>query len=110
MYGDFLITLLGSGILTVTGILTISGLVLKYRTGTSNELICAVLLIISLIIWSVIGWIETAFTGADATLYHILFDRGFCYGGFSWFLAISGWDLGHGLFRYFRNRKNGSKG
>lgn len=103
--GEFLRSLLGSGILSVAALLTTLGLILKYRTGTSNELIACVLLITSLITWSIIALIER---GAAAGLFYILYERAFCYGGFSWFIAISGWDLGHGLYRYFRDKKKAS--
>ena len=49
---------LSTGILAVSGILTVLGLVLKYRTGTSNEIICLVIFVTSVVTWSLIGLVQ----------------------------------------------------
>ncbi len=90
--------LFDKGILTAAVVLTIIGLTIKHRTGTSNELICLVLTILSIVIWSIIGAvtsIETGFVG-------ILLSYGVKCGVLSAGLSVFVWDLIHGTYKYYR--------
>ncbi len=52
--------IVSSGLLAVAPILNLTGSVLKYRTGTSRELIAVVLFVLSIVIWSTIGLMRYA--------------------------------------------------
>lgn len=47
--------IISSGILAVALMLNLIGSVLKYRTGTANELLAVVLTVISFVLWCLIG-------------------------------------------------------
>lgn len=96
---------LSTGILAVSGFLTILGLILKYRTGTSTEIICLSLFIASIMTWSVIALVQQLVVGHGVSFVYILFERGLNYGIVSACLSVFGWDLGHGIYKYVRNRK-----
>ena len=96
---------LSTGILAVAGFLTILGLILKYRTGTSTEIICLSLFVTSLMIWSVIALVQQLTAGIGISLVYIFFERGLNYGIVSACMSVFGWDLGHGIYKYVRNRK-----
>lgn len=97
--------LLSNGILAVSGALTILGLILKYRTGTSSEIIACVLAITSFIIWSIIGLVQQLTTGNPISWIFVLFERGLNFGIVSVCLSVFGWDLGHGIYRYIKDKK-----
>lgn len=98
-------TYLSTGILAVSCALTLLGLILKYRTGTSNELIACVLVCSSVMIWSLIALVQQLVTGAGISVVYVLLERGLNYGLVSVCLAVFGWDLGHGIYRYRKNRR-----
>ena len=95
---------LSTGILAVSGLLTILGLILKYRTGTSSEIICLSLFVVSVAIWSIVALIQQLIQG-EVSIIYVLFERGVNYGIVSACLSVFGWDLGHGLCKYVRGRK-----
>lgn len=100
---------LSTGILAVSGILTVLGLVLKYRTGTSNEIICLVIFVTSVVTWSLIGLVQQLMTASGVSLLFVLCNRGLNYGIVSACLSVFGWDLGHGIYKYARCRKENKK-
>lgn len=99
---------LSTGILAVAGFLTILGLVLKYRTGTSTEIICLSLFVSSIVIWSIIALVQQLTGDQGISFVYIFFERGLNYGIVSACLSVFGWDLGHGIYKYVRNRKEKS--
>ena len=82
------IFLISSGILAVAIVLNIIGSVLKYRTGTPNELIAVILTAVSFLIWCLIG----AWNGVSLGLPTVA-------------LAVTGWDVFHGIHRFRKSRK-----
>lgn len=84
--------LFDKGILTASVILAIIGSTIKYRTGTSNELIALVLTVISLLAWSAIGMIASWSSGLLSILWSYGVKRGLLSAG----LAVFAWDLIHG--------------
>lgn len=97
---------LSTGVLAVAAILAVVGSTVKYRTGTSNELICIIITIISCITWSVIGIAEFwGIKGTSAFWVEALFKRGFNYGVISAGLAVYVWDLVHGGYKYRKEHK-----
>ncbi len=100
---------LSTGILAVSGFLTILGLILKYRTGTSTEIICLALFLSSVLIWSIIALVQQIVSGEGVSVIYVFFERGLNYGVVSACLSVFGWDLGHGIYRYAKNRKEKKK-
>lgn len=84
--------LINKGILTVSIVLVIIGITLKHRTGTSNELIAAVLTAISIITWSVVG---SVIEWSSITL-SVFWKYGIKYGVLSAGISVFMWDLFHG--------------
>ncbi len=84
--------LFNKGILTVAVVLAIIGSTIKYRTGTNNELICLVLTILGILIWSIVGLVSSW----DDGILFILWDFGIKRGILSSGIAVFAWDLFHG--------------
>ncbi len=97
---------LSTGVLAVSAILAVIGSTIKYRTGTSNELISIIITIISYIIWSVMGLVEFwGIRGTPDFWLAVFFRRGFNYGVISAGLSVYVWDLVHGGYKYRKVRK-----
>lgn len=96
-----------SGMLAIALTLNLLGSVLKYRTGTPNELIAVILTAVSFLIWCLIGVWKNAGNGlyGGAFWYEVLFANGFSLGLPTAALAITGWDILHGIHRFRKNRK-----
>lgn len=95
-----------SGLLAVALILNLIGSVLKYRTGTSRELIAAILFAVSFLIWSAIGlWRYAGTYPASAYVYSALVESGLFLGLPCAAMAISGWDALHGIWKHRKDRK-----
>ena len=92
------------GVLTVAAVLAIIGSVLKYRTGTSNELICLIVSIAGIAVWIACGVIMERGAGFLTLLWDYGLKRGLLSAGFSVWI----WDLMHGTLKYAktRGRKN----
>lgn len=84
--------LFDKGILTASVILAIIGSTIKYRTGTSNELIALVLTVISILAWSAIGLVSSWSSGLLSILWSFGIKRGLLSAG----LSVFAWDLIHG--------------
>lgn len=89
--------LFDKGILTAAVVLAIIGSTVKYRTGTSNELIALILTIISIITWSVIG----AITSSSLGFFRIIWSYGIMRGVLSAGVAVFSWDLVHGTAKHY---------
>ena len=101
---------ISSGMLAVALILNLLGSVLKYRTGTPNELIAVILTAISFILWCLIGaWKSLDMYGAEFW-YEVIFTHGISLGLPTSALAITGWDILHGLHRFRKNRRENATG
>ena len=92
------------GVLTVAAVLAIIGSVLKYRTGTSNELICLIVSIAGIAVGTVCGIVMERDIGILSLLWEYGLKRGLLSAGFSVWI----WDLMHGTLKYAktRGRKN----
>ena len=88
--------LFDKGILTAAVVLAIIGSTVKYRTGTSNELIALILTIISIITWSVIG----AITSSSLGFFGVIWSYGIMRGVLSAGVAVFTWDLVHGTAKH----------
>ena len=104
------IYIISSGILAVAIILSLIGSVLKYRTGTPNELIAVVLTALSFVLWCLIGaWKTAGGTGSGAGFwYEVVFANGFALGLPTAALSITGWDILHGIHKFRKSRKERS--
>lgn len=102
------IFIISSGMLAVALCLNVVGSVLKYRTGTPNELIAFILTAISFCIWCLIGaWKNIDTYYGSAFWYEVLFKNGFSLGLPTAGFAITGWDIFHGIHRFRKNRRAG---
>ena len=100
------ICVISSGMLAVALLLCLIGSVLKYRTGTSNELIAAVLIGSSFVIWCLIGsWKAAGHYDGAAFWYEVFFANGFSLGLPTAAIPIAGWDFFHGIHKYRKNKK-----
>lgn len=88
------------GVLTVAAVLAIIGSVLKYRTGTSNELICLIVSIAGIAVWIACGVIMERGAGFLTLLWDYGLKRGLLSAGFSVWI----WDLMHGTLKYAKNK------
>lgn len=88
------------GVLTVAAVLAIIGSVLKYRTGTSNELICLIVSIAGIAIWIACGVVMERGAGFLTLLWDYGLKRGLLSAGFSVWI----WDLMHGTLKYAKNK------
>lgn len=103
------IFIISSGMLAVALCLNLIGSVLKYRTGTPNELIAFILTAISFLIWCLIGaWKSVGICYGSAFWFEVLFSNGFSLGLPTAGLAITGWDILHGIHRFRKNRRAGN--
>ncbi len=94
------IFIVSSGMLAIALILNLIGSVLKYRTGTPNELIAIALTLISSAIWCLIGiWKCWGLEGA-AFWYGIFVENGLFLGLPTAAMAITGWDILHGVHKH----------
>lgn len=101
--------IISSGILAVALILNLIGSVLKYRTGTPNELLAIVLTVISFVLWCLIGtWKTLSFMGS-INWYSIIVENGIFLGLPTVAMAITGWDILHGIHRFWKSRKTSGK-
>ena len=106
MEGIFIIS---SGMLAVALILNLIGSVLKYRTGTPNELIAIVLSLVSVFLWCLIGvWKSLGLEGAGFW-YEVIIENGLFLGLPTAALSITGWDILHGLHSFRKARKEEGK-
>ena len=92
--------LFDKGVLTVAAVLAIIGSVLKYRTGTSNELICLIVSIAGIAVWIACGVIMERGAGFLTLLWDYGLKRGLLSAGFSVWI----WDLIHGTAKYAKNK------
>lgn len=92
--------LFDKGVLTVAAVLAIIGSVLKYRTGTSNELICLIVSIAGIAVWTVCGIVMERDIGILSLLWEYGLKRGLLSAGFSVWI----WDLAHGTAKYAKNK------
>ena len=92
--------LFDKGVLTVAAVLAIIGSVLKYRTGTSNELICLIVSIAGIAVWTVCGIVMERDIGILSLLWEYGLKRGLLSAGFSVWI----WDLMHGTVNYAKNK------
>ena len=99
------IFLISSGILAVAIVLNIIGSVLKYRTGTPNELIAVILTAVSFIIWCLIGAWKSMDLSGSAFWYEVIFANGVSLGLPTVALAVTGWDVFHGIHLFRKSRK-----
>lgn len=82
--------IISSGILAVALILNLIGSVLKYRTETPNELLAVVLMVISFILWCLIGaWKVLSILGAFSW-YSIIVENGIFLGLLTSAMVITG--------------------
>lgn len=88
------------GVLTVAAVLAIIGSVLKYRTGTSNELICLIVSIAGIAVWIACGVVMERGAGFLTLLWDYGLKRGLLSAGFSVWI----WDLVHGTAKYAKNK------
>ena len=88
--------LFDKGILTAAVVLAIIGSTVKYRTGTSNELIALILTVISIITWSVSG----AITSSSLGFFGVIWSYGIMRGLLSAGVAVFTWDLVHGTAKH----------
>lgn len=103
------IFIISSGMLAVALCLNLIGSVLKYRTGTPNELIAFILTVISFLIWCFIGaWKSAGTCYGFAFWFEVLFSNGFSLGFPTAGLAITDWDVLHGVHRFRNNRRSGN--
>ena len=103
------IFIVSSGMLAIALILNLIGSVLKYRTGTPNELIAIALTLISSAIWCLIGiWKCWGLEGA-AFWYEVIIENGLFLGLPTAALSITGWDILHGLHSFRKARKEEGK-
>lgn len=96
--------LFDKGILTTAIILCIIGSTLKYRTGTSNELICLILSILSFAFWSIAGLISSC--SLITALWSYGVKRGILAAGMSVFC----WDLLHGTKNGIKKKASDGEG
>lgn len=92
--------LFDKGVLTVAAVLAIIGSVLKYRTGTSNELICLIVSIAGIAVWIACGVVIDRGAGFLTLLWDYGLKRGLLSAGFSVWI----WDLVHGTAKYAKNK------
>ena len=92
--------LFDKGVLTVAAVLAIIGSVLKYRTGTSNELICLIVSIAGIAVWIACGVVIDRGAGFLTLLWDYGLKRGLLSAGFSVWI----WDLIHGTAKYAKNK------
>lgn len=97
--------LFDKGVLTVAAVLAIFGSVLKYRTGTSNELICLIVSIAGIAVWIACGVVMERGAGFLTLLWDYGLKRGLLSAGFSVWI----WDLMHGTTKYAKNKKKEKK-
>ncbi len=96
--------LFDKGILTTAIVLCIIGSTIKYRTGTSNELICLILSVISMAVWSIAGAIM-----GKLGLLGVIWEFGIKRGLLSAGLSVFCWDLLHGTKKGISKRSSGQK-
>ncbi len=100
------IFVISSGMLAVALLLCLIGSVLKYRTGTPNELIAAVLICSSFVIWCLIGaWKAAGQYDGAAFWYEVFFANGFSLGLPTAAMSIAGWDFFHGIHKHRKDKK-----
>ena len=92
--------LFDKGVLTVAAVLAIIGSVLKYRTGTSNELICLIVTVAGIILWTICGVVMERNAGFLSLVFGYGLKRGLLSAGFSVWI----WDLAHGTTKYVKNK------
>lgn len=100
------IFVISSGMLAVALILNLIGSVLKYRTGTPNELIAVVLAAVSFFLWCLIGiWKTAGYCSGSAFWYEVIFANGISLGLPTVAMAVFGWDILHGIHKHRKERK-----
>lgn len=88
------------GVLTVAAVLAIIGSVLKYRTGTSNDLVCLIVTVAGIVVWTICGVVMERNVGFLSLLWDYGLKRGLLSAGFSVWI----WDLAHGTAKYAKTK------
>lgn len=92
--------LFDKGVLTVAAVLAIIGSVLKYRTGTSNDLVCLIVTVAGIVVWTICGVVMERNAGFLSLLWSYGLKRGLLSAGFSVWI----WDLAHGTAKYAKTK------
>ena len=100
------IFIISSGMLAVALILCLIGSVLKYRTGTPNELIAVTLAAVSFVLWCLIGvWKTAGYCSGSSFWYEVNFANGISLGLPTAAMSVFGWDILHGIHKFRKLKK-----